>query len=139
MKRTLISGLLVVAFVTPMQAQGWQYFRAHIHPTGKCMGGREVAASVYNEPGNKTASGEMFSAHAHAAASSVVDGWPMGSVVRITNPRNNKSLTVRINDVLPHKIHGHPNPSYASGVRLDLTPAVHSALGLRASEWVCAQ
>ena len=134
MKRTLIAGLLVVAFVTPMQAQGWQYFRAHIHPTGKCMGGREVAASVYNEPGKKTYTGERFDGSAHRAATPKVDGWPMRSHVHVTNPRNGRSIVIYINDRLPHN-----GEAFRSGVRLDLTPAAHRALGMQASNWVCAQ
>lgn len=133
MKRSLTI-FLIIASTLPVQAQGWQYFRAHIHRTGQCGGIREVAASYYNEPGKPTSSGARFDASRHAAATPRVDGFRMGSTVHIRNPRNGKEISVLINDTLPH--HGD---AFRSGVRLDLTPAAHSALGMKASDWVCAQ
>lgn len=132
MKCAIVACLAVVAIAVPAQAQGWKYFRAHIHPTGKCGGAREVAASVYNEPGGRTFTGERFDGSAHRAATPRIDGFPMRSHVHIRNPRNGKSTTVYINDRLPI------GEAFHSGVRLDLTPAAHRALGMKASDWVCA-
>ena len=129
----LLLSLGACAFTTGSKAQGWQYFRAHVHPTGKCGGAREVAASVYNEPGGKTYTGERFDGSAHRAATPRIDGFPMRSHVHVRNPRNGRSITVYVNDRLPI------GEAFHSGVRLDLTPAAHRALGMTASDWVCAQ
>lgn len=45
--------------------------------------------------GNPTASGEVFDRWEHTAAH---PSWPFGTLVRLTNPRNGQSVTVRIND-----------------------------------------
>lgn len=128
----IIAVLLSLAIATPAAAGGWAYFRAHIHRTGQCGGAREVGASVYSEPGKKTYTGARFDGSALRAATSKVDGWPMGATVHIRNPRNGRTVTVVINDRLPM------GDAYRSGVRLDLTPAAHRALGMKASDWVCA-
>lgn len=115
-----------------VQAQGWQYFRLHVHPTHRCGAAREVAASFYSaREGSATSSGERYSRHAFAAASPRHDGWRKGAVLNLKNPRNGRTVTIRINDTLPM------GEAYRSGVRLDLTPAVHAALGLRDTNWVC--
>ena len=48
----------------------------------------------------KTASGEVFDPSAMTAASY---GWPLGTLVRVTNPKNSKSVDVKINDRGPNK------------------------------------
>jgi rare lipoprotein A len=45
--------------------------------------------------GRQTANGERYNMNAHTAAHRT---WPFGTVVRITNLRNGKQTTVRIND-----------------------------------------
>lgn len=111
---------------------GWAYFRDHIHPSHDCGGDREVAASFYDAPqGSATSSGEGFDRNIYAAASPRVDGWSKGTLLRVRNPRNGRQITLRINDTLPMGI------PYHLGVRLDLTPAAHRALGMTATEWVC--
>ena len=138
MLRVMLLALFVIVVPSlasaPAQAQGWEYFRAHNHKTGKCGGAREVAASVYNEPGKRTFTGQPFQAHLLRVAVPKIDGWPMGSSIHVTNPRNGRSVTVIANDRLPHT-----GESFRSGVRLDLTPAAHRALGMTASDWVCAR
>jgi len=58
---------------------------------------------------HKTASGERFSAHKATAATR---NLPMGTRVRVTNLKNGKSVTVRVNDRGP----------YVPGRIIDLSP-----------------
>ncbi len=52
--------------------------------------------------GRRTANGERFDMHAMTAAHRTL---PFGSLVQVTNPRNGKTVTVRINDRGP--FHGN--------------------------------
>lgn len=134
MVRCLIAALAVCLFACSAQAQGWAYFRLHVHPTHKCGTMREVAASFYAaREGSATSSGQRYSRHAMAAASPKRDGWRNGAVLHLTNPHNGRVVTVRVNDTLPI------GQAFHAGVRLDLTPAAHAALGLRDTNWVCVQ
>lgn len=72
-------------------------------------------ASFYDE-GQMTASGERFNPSAMTAAHKTL---PLGSRVRVTNPANGDSVTVRINDRGP----------YVGGRCLDLSSAAFSAIG----------
>jgi len=49
--------------------------------------------------GRKTASGEIFTRHLRTAAHKTL---PLGSVVRVVNLRNHRSVVVRINDRGPY-------------------------------------
>lgn len=49
--------------------------------------------------GRRTASGERFDQHAMTAAHRT---WPFGTIVRVTNLNNGKSVVVRINDRGPY-------------------------------------
>jgi len=71
-------------------------------------------ASYYDEP-QGTASGERFDPEALTAAHKT---WKLGTRVRVTNPRNGKSVIVRINDRGP----------YVSGRCLDLSRAAFRAI-----------
>jgi rare lipoprotein A len=71
-------------------------------------------ASFYDEP-QGTASGERFDPGALTAAHRT---WKMGTRVRVTNPRNGKSVVVRINDRGP----------YIEGRCLDLSRAAFAAI-----------
>ncbi|WP_240974124.1 septal ring lytic transglycosylase RlpA family protein [Nonomuraea composti] len=77
--------------------------------TGNC------GASYYGEP-QMTASGERFNPAAMTAAHKTL---PLGSKVRVTNPNNGESVTVRINDRGP----------YVGGRCLDLSRAAFAAIG----------
>lgn len=130
--RVLLLALCACFVVSSAHAGGLADFRRLIHPTHKCGGAREVAASFYSaREGSATSSGERYSRTAFAAASPRHDGWRRGAVLHLKNPRNGRAVTIRINDTLPI------GEAYRSGVRLDLTPAVHAALGLRDTNWVC--
>lgn len=67
--------------------------------------------------GRMTANGEIYNQMAFTAAHKELR---FGTLLRITNPRNNKSIIVRINDRGP----------YIRGRELDLSKASANALGL---------
>lgn len=73
-------------------------------------------ASWYSLPGNKTASGERMNPNAMTAAHRTLK---FGTRLKVTNPRNGRSVVVRINDRGPF-----------TGRRvLDLSKAAASRLG----------
>lgn len=71
-------------------------------------------ASVYS--GGMTASGEIAKASGMTAAHQTL---PIGTLVRVTNRRNNHSVVVRINDRGP----------FVGGRVIDVTPAAAHVLG----------
>lgn len=68
--------------------------------------------------GQKTASGEIFNQNALTAAHRTL---PFGTMVRVTNKRNGKSVVVRINDRGP----------FIAGRVIDLSRAAAFAIGIR--------
>lgn len=87
--------------------------------TGSSTGGM---ASVYASKrdgyaGKRSASGERVSSGALTAAHKTL---PFGTMVRVTNRRNNQSVVVRINDRGP----------FVRGRVIDLTPAGAHAIGM---------
>lgn len=76
-------------------------------------------ASYYGKRfhGRRTANGERFDMHAMTAAHRTL---PFGTLVAVTNPRNGKTVTVRINDRGP----------FAHGRLIDLSRAAATELGL---------
>jgi rare lipoprotein A len=83
--------------------------------------GHSGMASVYGTKGDRysggrTASGERVHSGALTAAHKTL---PFGTLVRVTNRRNNKSVVVRINDRGP----------FVRGRVIDLTPAGARAIG----------
>lgn len=60
-------------------------------------------ASYYNDKfqGNPTASGEPYDKNKFTAAHRTL---PFGAIVRVTNLKNQKAVTVRINDMGPHNL-----------------------------------
>jgi len=73
-------------------------------------------ASVYNYDGSKTASGQRANPRGMTAAHKTL---PFGTMVRVTNKRNGKSVVVRINDRGP----------FIRGRVIDLTPAAAGVIG----------
>jgi rare lipoprotein A len=73
-------------------------------------------AAIYSYRGGKTASGETSHPGTLTAAHRSL---PFGTMVRVTNKRNGRSVTVRINDRGP----------YTRGRVIDLTPAAAGRLG----------
>ncbi|WP_236005224.1 septal ring lytic transglycosylase RlpA family protein, partial [Nonomuraea antri] len=84
-------------------------------PKTRVLSSGTCGASYYDEP-QMTASGERFNPAAMTAAHKTL---PLGSKVRVTNPRSGKVVTVRINDRGP----------YIGGRCLDLSEAAFSAIG----------
>jgi rare lipoprotein A len=76
-------------------------------------------ASFYGKEfhGKKTASGEPFNMNALTAAHRTL---PFGTTVKVTNTKNGKSVTVRINDRGP----------FIAGRIIDLSSAAAKAIGL---------
>jgi rare lipoprotein A len=70
--------------------------------------------------GRPTASGEPFDQHALTAAHRTL---PFGSLVRVTNRANGRSVVVRINDRGPHGRGLIIDVSYAAAERLDMLRA----------------
>ncbi len=77
-------------------------------------------ASVYSEKfiGHVTASGAVLDRHSLTAAHLSL---PMGSVIKVTNRRNGRSIIVTVNDRGP----------YRKGRIIDLSPVAARQLGIR--------
>ena len=73
-------------------------------------------ASVYGYNGEKTANGERANPGRLTAAHKTL---PFGTMVQVTNQKNGRTVTVRINDRGP----------FIRGRIIDLTPAAASQLG----------
>jgi len=100
LKKTFIASILAIAVIGIPVAASAQ--------TG--------IASVYAYDGGKTASGERASPGALTAAHRSL---PFGTLVRVTNENNGRSVVVRINDRGP----------FVRGRVIDVTPAAAHALG----------
>jgi rare lipoprotein A len=95
----------------------------HHHRTAQtgAHSGHSGMASMYGTrrdgyAGRRTASGERVNSGSLTAAHKTL---PFGTLVRVTNRRNNKSVVVRINDRGP----------FVRGRVIDLTPAGARAIG----------
>jgi rare lipoprotein A len=83
-------------------------------------GGEEVGlAAVYNDKlhGRKTANGQRYDRNLLTAAHKTL---PFGTMVRVTNVKNKKSVVLRINDRGP----------FQQGRILDISPRAAKALGI---------
>jgi rare lipoprotein A len=92
------------------------------HASAQTGSGTSGMASTYGSKrdgyaGKRSASGERVSSGALTAAHRTL---PFGTMVRVTNRRNNKSVVVRINDRGP----------FVRGRVIDLTPAGAHAIGM---------
>jgi rare lipoprotein A len=110
-------GTLLVSFTGVADAKD----RSKHHSAHAGSGGSGVA-SVYGSKrdgyaGRRTASGERVRSGALTAAHKTL---PFGTMVRVTNRRNNQSVVVRINDRGP----------FVRGRVIDLTPAGARAIGM---------
>ena len=85
------------------------------------VGAETGLAAVYSDKlnGRKTASGERYDRNALTAAHKTL---PFGTRVKVTHSKNQKSVTVRINDRGPLQ----------AGRILDLSPAAAKVLGIGA-------
>ena len=100
LKKTFIASVLAIAVIG-------------IPVTASAQSG---IASVYAYSGGRTADGEHIHPGALTAAHRTL---PFGTMVRVTNRRNGRSVVVRINDRGPF-VHGRV---------IDVTPAAAHALG----------
>jgi rare lipoprotein A len=126
MKRIDLGILIVALSLTSANAAGWSSVHKYVKPSGSCAG-QEVLASSYSS-GTRTASGERFDVNGNTAAART---WPLGTTLTVTNPKNGRSIVVRINDKGPWGI------AYRMGARLDLAKGAAQRLGMRASQYVC--
>jgi rare lipoprotein A len=83
----------------------------------KSTGSVRASYQGNEEAGHRTASGERYDPDALTAASKTL---PIGSTVIVTNPKNGRSVTVRINDRGPH----------VRGRSLDLSRRAAEELGI---------
>ena len=67
--------------------------------------------------GRKTASGEAFNPEALTMAHKTL---PFGTLVKVTNPKNNKSVTLRVNDRGPTQPDRVGDVSYAAARKLGM-------------------
>lgn len=88
-------------------------------PAGGAMQGK-VAYYSKKFAGRKTASGERFDPNAMTMAHKTL---PFGTMVRVTNTRNGKSVNVRVNDRGPTQHDRIADLSYAAAVKLDIVKA----------------
>lgn len=94
---------LLVAFALPM-----------VGPPAQAAGKRQIAA-ICTQYGSRTASGERFVSNKLTAAHRTL---PLGTLVRVTNLRNGRSVVVRINDRGP----------FTKGRTIDVSPAAAQQL-----------
>ena len=85
---------------------------------GKVLSTEIGIASYYGKEfhGKKTASGEIFDMYKFSAAH---QDYPLGTIVRVTNLNNGKSLVLRINDRGPFLKGRIIDLSYAAANELD--------------------
>jgi rare lipoprotein A len=91
-----------------------------IQPSARPTPGVHVVKASWYGPGlagKKTTSGEAYNPKALTAASKTL---PIGSVVKVTNPQNGKSVNVRINDRGP----------FVPGRSLDLSQRAAEKIGV---------
>jgi rare lipoprotein A len=84
------------------------------------FGPREGMASYYGREfnGRKTSSGERFDMHKFTAAHREL---PFGTMVKVTNLANGKSVVVRVNDRGPFKRDRIIDLSFAAGKAIRMT------------------
>jgi rare lipoprotein A len=88
-----------------------------------CASGERIITAFYWE-GKHTASGEPFDPDGFTAAHRTL---PFGTKLLVVNPRNGKSVTVRVNDRGP----------FVKGVTLDLSRGAAKAIGMQGTGAVC--
>jgi rare lipoprotein A len=117
-----VTGSLLFSFATVAEAKHRsKHSHRSSHSSEHSASAHSGVASVYASKGDRyagrrTASGERVQAGALTAAHRSL---PFGTMVRVTNRRNNQSVVVRINDRGP----------FVRGRVIDLTPAGARAIG----------
>ena len=112
----------VNTFKAPIQKQGKKYRvrgkTYQVLPSSKGYHEKGIA-SWYGKPfhGRKTANGETYNMHNISAAHKSL---PLNSVVKVKNLKNNKEITVKINDRGPFKGSRVIDLSYAAAKKLGM-------------------
>ena len=112
----------LIASSVQAHSRGFAWFFANSKPQGTCAG-QHIAATFYAS-GRRTASGQPFNPSGLTAAHRTL---PFCSRVTVTNPQNEKSVTVVINDRDP----------FTRGVTLDLSRGAARAIGMHRTQWLC--
>lgn len=86
-------------------------------PSESAIGGGEASFYGNELAGNRTASGETFDPDQLTAAHRTL---PLGSQLRVTNPRNGESVVVRVNDRGPYHGNRVIDLSYAAAREIGL-------------------
>ncbi len=107
--------LCAIALLSFSAENSFAHSRRHFSLTG----GSLIYASYYSS-GYRTASGERFNPNGYTAAHRSL---PFGTRVQVTNPRNGRSVVVRINDRGP----------FVRGRSLDLARGAAFAIGMRST------
>lgn len=126
MKSLWLGLALSLLAVTAANAGGWSTVHRYVKKSGQCSG-QEVLASHYSS-GRRTASGERFDANGNTAAART---WPLGTSLTVFNPKNGRSLVVRVNDTGPY------GTAYRMGARLDLARGAARRLGMSGAQYLC--
>lgn len=126
MRAMMIGVSLLAATTISASAGGWSSVHKYVKRSGNCSG-TEVLASYY-WTGKRTATGERFDANGNTAAART---WSLGTTLTVTNPKNGRSVTVRINDTGPW------GTAYRMGARLDLARGAARRIGMNGAQYVC--
>lgn len=126
MKNIGIGVFCLALTATSANAAGWGSVHKYVKRSGKCPG-QEILASHYSV-GKRTATGERFNPNGNTAAART---WPIGTSLTVTNPKNGRSVVVRINDTGPWGI------AYRMGARLDMAVGAARRIGMRGTQYVC--
>jgi rare lipoprotein A len=113
----ILAGCAIHATIPPPPPRIYRSLPAPAHAGSERS--RIVRASWYGSEfaDHRTSSGERFDPNQFTAASKTL---PLGSVVKVTNPKNGRSVRVRINDRGP----------YVRGRSLDLSRRAAQKLGI---------
>jgi len=90
MRKRLFGALMILLFLFTTEAHAHKLKSAAI----KIVKTYNAKVSWYKH-GHTTANGEKFNPYGHTVAHKTL---PFGTLVRFTNPSNNKRITVRVND-----------------------------------------
>jgi rare lipoprotein A len=97
----------------------------YVHRTGRCGFGYTERLATFYWQGKRTANGEHFNPLGLTAAHRTL---PFGTILKVINPHNERSVTLRINDRGP-----------ATHAWIDLSLGTARVLGLQQSSYVCVQ